>query len=53
MRVSVSIGGSRWTTSLFPDSKRGTYVLPIKKAVRVAEGVGEGDLVIVELDLAG
>jgi hypothetical protein len=51
VRVAVAIGGTRWQTSIFPDSKRGTYVLPIKKAVRAAEGVGEGDLVVVSLDL--
>ena len=52
VRVSVSIGGSRWDTSIFPDSKRGTYVLPIKKAVRAAEGLGEGDVVTVGLEVA-
>ena len=53
VRVSVSIGASHWRTSLFPDAKRGTYVLPIKKAVRAAEGLGDGDVVTVGLDLAG
>jgi hypothetical protein len=49
LRVSVSIGTSRWETSLFPDSKRGTYVLPLKKAVRVAEGLTAGTTAAVEL----
>jgi hypothetical protein len=51
VRVTASIGESRWNTSIFPDSKRGTYVLPVKKAVRTAEGLAEGDLVNVVLDL--
>jgi hypothetical protein len=34
-----------------PDSKQGTYVLPVKKAVRVREGLAEGDQVAVALDL--
>ena len=29
-------------TSIFPDGKRGTYVLPIKEAVRRAEGLAPG-----------
>ncbi len=37
LRVEVTVGKSRWSTSIFPDRKRGTYVLPVKKAVRVAE----------------
>lgn len=51
VRVEVVIGGSRWGTSLFPDKKRGTYVLPIKKAVRVAEGLTTGDTARVELTI--
>ena len=31
-RVRVTVGASTWTTSIFPDSARGTYVLPIKRA---------------------
>jgi hypothetical protein len=37
LRVQVTVGGSKWTTSIFPDSVRGSYVLPIKRAVRKAE----------------
>jgi hypothetical protein len=42
LRVEVTIGRTRWSTSIFPDRKRGTYVLPVKKSVRVAEGLGAG-----------
>ena len=42
VRVEVTIGTTVWRTSLFPDSKRKTYVLPIKKAVRVSEGLSAG-----------
>jgi hypothetical protein len=45
IRVDVTLGGSRWSTSIFPDSKVGRYILPIKKAVRKAEGVDVGDTV--------
>jgi len=49
LRVDVTIGGSRWQTSIFPDKKRGTYVLPVKKPVRVAEGLAEGSVARVAL----
>ena len=42
LKVEVSIGATTWCTSIFPDSKRGTYVLPVKKAVRAAEGLADG-----------
>jgi hypothetical protein len=51
VRVEVTIGGSLWRTSIFPDSKLRTYVLPVKKAVRKAEGVGDGDVVHVRLEI--
>ncbi|MET4158562.1 DUF1905 domain-containing protein [Agromyces sp. PvR057] len=49
VRVRASVGGSTWTTSIFPDSTVGCYVLPVKKAVRVAEGLTEGGDVGVSL----
>ena len=51
IRVAVAIGDTRWTTSIFPDTKRGTYVLPVKKAVRVAEGLADGSVARVELEV--
>ena len=49
IKVEAAVGSTRWSTSLFPDKTRGTYLLPIKKAVRVAEGIEPGDPVIVSL----
>ena len=49
IKVTVTIGSSRWSTSLFPDTKRGTYVLPLKKTVRVAEGLVAGSRPHVEI----
>lgn len=51
IRVSVSIGGSTWRTSIFPDSKAGTFLLPVKKAIRARERVEPGDVVSVSLQL--
>lgn len=52
VRVHVRVGGSGWSTSLFPSKQNGTYVLPMKKAVRVAEGLADGDIVPIEITLA-
>lgn len=49
IRVEVTIGASTWRTSVFPDAKRGTYLLPVKKAVRTKEGIGAGSVVRVDL----
>lgn len=43
VRVEVSVGATTWRTSLFPDSAAGSYVLPMKKQVRVAERLHAGD----------
>lgn len=51
MRVDVAIGQTTWRTSVFPDKTRGTYVLPVKKAVRVAEHLAIGDTVRVRVAL--
>lgn len=53
VRVEVTVGGSVWRTSIFPDSKAKTYVLPVKKAVRKSEGIGAGDTVHVRLEVLG
>ncbi|MCU1470943.1 MAG: hypothetical protein JWQ39_2092 [Glaciihabitans sp.] len=52
LRVKVTVGGSRWSTSIFPDGKRATYVLPVKKPVRIAEGLADGDPVHIDLVIA-
>ncbi|MFJ3788681.1 DUF1905 domain-containing protein [Kitasatospora sp. NPDC090091] len=50
-RVQVTVGGSTWQTSIFPDSARGRYVLPVKRAVRKAEGLESGDTASVTVEL--
>jgi hypothetical protein len=45
--VAAEIGGTRWTTSLWP--KDGQYVVPVKAHVRKAERLGVGDEVTVRL----
>lgn len=51
VKVRASIGDSEWQTSVFPSKVHGGYVLPIKAAVRKAEGLAEGDEVKASLAL--
>jgi hypothetical protein len=45
--VAVTIGGTTLATALWP--KDGSYVVPLKDALRRPEGVGLGDVVTVRL----
>lgn len=47
--VSGKIGATSFSTSLW--AKNGTYAVPLKDAVRKAEGVSIGDMVSVKLAL--
>lgn len=49
IRVEVRIGTTTWRTSVFPDTGSGCYVLPVKAAVRRAEGLTAGDTAQVAL----
>lgn len=49
VRVEATIGKTMWQTSIFPDSKAGTYILPLKADIRKKEGIEEGDNVDVML----
>ena len=51
VRVRVTVGATTWSTSVFPDSKLGAYLLPVKKDVRRAEDLEEGADVEIGLDL--
>ena len=50
-RVEVTVGATTWRTSVFPDNASGGFVLPVKKAVRTAEGIEIGDVMSVRLDV--
>jgi hypothetical protein len=45
--VCVVIGDTEFSTALFP--KDGRYLIPLRVAVREAEGINEGDVVAVTL----
>ena len=47
--VEVTIGGSEWRTSVFPDKNSGSLLLPVKAAIRDSEGLAEGDRPLVRI----
>ncbi len=49
IRVEATIEESIFRTSLFPESATKCYLLPVKKQVRRAAEIEEGDLVAVSL----
>jgi hypothetical protein len=51
LKVRARIGETIWDTSIFPDRASGGWLLPIKAAVRKAEGLVVGDAVMVTVDL--
>jgi hypothetical protein len=51
VRVEATLGGHTWLTSLFPSSEQAAFVLPVKRPVRTAAGVADGDEVVVGVRL--
>ncbi|OYU46940.1 MAG: hypothetical protein CFE31_19050 [Rhizobiales bacterium PAR1] len=51
VRVKARVGEAVWSTSIFPDSKAGAYLLPVKAEIRNAEGLAVGEPVTVTLSL--
>ena len=51
VRVAVTVGSTTWRTSIFPDRKTGTYILPMNKAVRTAEHLLTGADVEAQLEI--
>ncbi len=51
LRVMATIGTTRWKTSIFPDKKSGTYLLPVKAEVRHNEHLAVDDTIEILLEL--
>lgn len=51
VRVEVKLGKTVWKTSIFPDAKSGTYLLPLKGIVRKKEDIGDKDTVSYTITL--
>lgn len=52
IRVEARIGATAWRTSLFPATASGLLLLPVKKQVRIAEGLEPGSSCHVTVTLA-
>jgi len=51
IKVHATIGDTVWQTSVFPDKKSASYLLPLKAVVRRAESLAVGDRVHVQLQV--
>lgn len=49
LKAVAKIGGSEWKTAIWFDTKSQTYLLPLKKDIRVKEKIGADTTVAVTL----
>jgi hypothetical protein len=49
--VKVTVGKTSWKTSIFPDKRSGSYLLPLKAEVRKKERIKAGDILSFTLYL--
>jgi hypothetical protein len=49
--VTVTIGSTSWKTSIFPDSKLGVYLLPVKSEIRKKENIVAEKTIIFKISI--
>lgn len=49
--VVVTVGKTDWKTSIFPDKKTETFILPIKSEVRKKEEIHADDKIDISIEL--
>ncbi len=49
--VMVTINKTKWKTSIFPDKRTETYLLPLKAEVRRKEGIFSGNKISLTVEL--
>lgn len=49
--VDVCVGNTKWNTSIFPDKKLNSYVLPLKASVRKSEKISDKQVIQVEITI--
>lgn len=49
--VVATIGQTSWKTSIFPDKKSASYLLPLKVQVRKKEDIEAGDTITIALQI--
>jgi hypothetical protein len=52
LRTRACIADVCWDTSVFPDARSGSFLLPLKAQVRQRAGVTAGDSVSIRLELS-
>ena len=53
LKVVAAIGTTLWHTSIFPDSKTSSYLLPVKKEIRAKNNLKDGQKVTVTIEIVG
>jgi hypothetical protein len=51
LKVEVRLNETTWKTSIFPDKKTKTYLLPLKAEIRKKEKFSEGDMLKFEVEI--
>jgi hypothetical protein len=51
LKVLATVGKTSWTTSIFPESKEGAFILPLKADVREKEKINEGDAISFSIEI--
>lgn len=51
LKIRATLGKTSWDSSIFPDRKSGTYLLPLKKEIRKKEGVEAGDRIDFSINI--
>ncbi|PIR55503.1 DUF1905 domain-containing protein [Candidatus Peregrinibacteria bacterium CG10_big_fil_rev_8_21_14_0_10_36_19] len=49
--VTVTVGKTSWETSIFPDKKSGSYLLPLKANIRKKENIKADDTIKFEVKI--
>ena len=52
IKVQAQIGTASWSTSLFRDKKSASYILPLKKEVRLSQKLAAGQRIDVKFSLS-
>lgn len=52
VKVAARVGGTSWSTSIFPGSS-GSYSLVVGRKVRHAEGLEPGEVIVAEVEIVG
>lgn len=51
VRVKAKIRKSEWQTSIFPDRRSATYLLPLKKEIRYEENLYDGSEITISIEI--